>query len=298
MSSEQPQPQPQPQPPLLPIERIPMEDIHFDQEFNCRDTIRPIDVADLARDIQSKGLLQPIVVTRYSPEMVLKTGKHYLLVAGYRRYLAHKMIRAQTILCTIHPDMPHSVAVLLNFTENSQRQVLNIVEEARALRKLRELGMTETKIVEALPGKSRGWVQVRMMLLKLPEEVQHECAIGNISQTGIRQLYSIFCSDFDSEEKRHSVIMEAVRKIKKAKAEGHEIDVAEKYKKRQSKKPRTKYEITEMMNYLYDQNMAPGVWSRCMAWCAGEITTEDFYIALENFMQLMGKIFIRPQENL
>jgi len=286
------------QPPILPVQNVKMSEIHFDQEFNCRDEIRPIDVADLARDIQAKGLLQPIVVTRYTPEMMMKTGKQYLIVAGYRRFMAHKMIKAETILCTIHPDMPHAAAVLLNFTENSQRQMLNIVEEARALKKLFDLGMTETKIVEALPGKSRGWVQVRGMLLKLPEEVQHECAIGNVGQTAIRQLYSILRSDFDSEEKKHDVIMEAVRKIKKAKAEGHTIDVAEKFKKKNCKKQRTRHEILEMMNYLYEQNMPPGVWSRCMAWDAGEITTEEFYSAIEDFMSLVGRIFVRPQENM
>ena len=162
------------------IKQIPLDDIHADAEFNCRGDILPIDVHDLALDIKERGLLQPVIVSPYTEEQEAETGYKYRLIAGFRRFTAHRVIQEKRILCIIRPDMvDEAEARLLNLTENTQRKDLNILQEARALTGLRALGVGEFDIAKRL-GKSRGWVQVRCILLKLPEELHQEAAAGLI----------------------------------------------------------------------------------------------------------------------
>ena len=192
---------------------VPMNKIHYDQSFNCRGQIIPMDVIDLAKDIDKNGLLQAIVVSEYSAEKKVETEFDYLLVAGYRRYTAHRVLERDTIECKILPEMSEVDARFMNLSENTQRTDLNILQEAKALMRLFELGVPEPEVGERL-GKSRGWVQIRFILLKLPEEIQEECAAGILTHKQIRDVYTHYRAD------GKDAAFEIVRRLKDAKLKG------------------------------------------------------------------------------
>lgn len=267
----------------MKLAAIPMDQIHYDEEFNCRGAISPLDVADLARDIEEKGLLQPISVCRL-PDQPDK----FRLLMGHRRYVAHKVLGKKTILATVREDDLGEVdARILNLTENLQRKQLNVLQEARAIDPLRKLGLTEDETAKRL-GTSRGWVQVRFMLLKLPPEIQAEAAAGFINQTDIRRVYMSF-RDAGVDE-----AFEIARLLKDTKLLGKKKRRKQKLKKQANAKVRTKPEMELMQDYLYTQTKRATIAQRVLAWTSGYITDDELHISMKEFCEAEGMTYRIP----
>lgn len=270
------------------VEEVSMLMIHADESFNCRGKILPVDVHELATDIKERGLLQPVIVSPYPPEKVVETGCKYRLIAGFRRHTAHRVIQAKKILCMIRPDMTdEKEARLLNLTENTQREDLNVLQEARALTTLKSYGMNEFEIGSRL-GKSRGWVQVRLILLKLPDEVQEEAAAGLINQTQIRELYTILTRlGIDA-------VFAAVKRVKHNKERGRKAVTLNPNKTSiYIKKPRERQEIFQMMDRMLDAQML-GLPVRALAWASGEITTSELFDDMVKYAEEHDGFFVKP----
>lgn len=273
------------------IELIPMEEIHDDKEFNCRGHIAPIDVVDLAKDIAENGLIQPVTVMEYSDEDKQRTGKKYLLIAGYRRYLSFQINKQPAIPAIVRNDITDEAhAKLLNLSENLKRKDLDILQEAKAIERLKELGFTEAMTAEKL-GMSRGWVQIRFMVLKLPEVVQQEIAAGFLSQTQIRQAYTNF------RRGGKEACFESVRKMKDARLKGEKTvrigREKDAQKERESKRNRKRNEIFELMDHIRPA-IGNGLHTRCLAWCAGEISTQELYSSIKAYADANGISYTIP----
>ena len=275
----------------LAIQEIPLEEIHADDDFNCRGKIIAIDVVDLVKDIERQGLIQPIVISPYGDERRTETGKKYRLIAGYRRYTAHVVLKRATVPSIVRADMINDTdARILNLSENIQRKSLNILQEARAIEKLKMLGLTETHSAERL-GKSRGWVQMRFMLLALPKEIQADVGLELITQTQIRELYSVF------NRAGTEACYSAAKEIKQAKARGRTITVNPNLTKPTAKRRRSRSEIFILMEHLQESGIGNGIWTRCLAWTAGEISDIELYVTLEEYAKTKGINYSKPVEN-
>ena len=252
-----------------------VKDIDDDPELNCRGKITPIDVVDLAKDIVVRGLIQPIAVSEYDSAKKLQTGKKWRLLAGFRRHMAHVVNESKEIACVIRQIDNELDALTFNLAENIKRKDLTILQEALAIKRLRDLGVTENEAAIKLDA-SRGWVQVRFMLLGLPEEVQKEAASGIITQENIRQLYTIYHKTGDKNQ-----IFEAVRQLKAAKIRGRTIKInANKETAKRQKKHRKRPEIFELMDHLQD-TIGNGLHTRVLSWAAGEISNEDVFYSIK-----------------
>lgn len=257
-----------------------LSEIHYDEDFNCRGRIAPIDVIDLAKDIRVRGQLQAVLVSPYSEEDQERTGFKYRLIAGYRRYTAHRVLsqgadgdpKFLNIDAVVRADMQDEAeARFLNLAENIQRKDLSICQEARALKKLESLGVTEHDAADRL-GKSRGWVQVRYMLLRLPEDIQNEVAAGMITQTQIRDLYSVF------KTAGKSATYDAVKKLKTAKAQGRS-GTRVNTKNKAAKRIRKRMELFEMQDHIRKQ-FGNGPLTVLLAWAAGEVDDAEIHATL------------------
>ncbi len=271
------------------VKMISISEIHADPEFNCRGAIAPIDVIDLAKNIQRNGLLQPVVVSPYSEELQQKTGFKYRLIMGYRRHKAHQINEATEIQAKIKDVQDDREARILNLSENVKRKDLNIVQEANAIRALKDLGATQEDVANELE-MSKGWVQVRFMLLDLPEEIHKEAAADMLTQYNIRELYKL----------RHDkeALYAAVKKIKTHKLSGSKRAFKPINKKKAStKKQRTKAEVFELMEHC-QMNIGNGLWTRTLAWTAGEINDYEMYSSIKEFADNMGVEYEIPKEIL
>lgn len=140
---------------------------------------------ELARTIESHGLMQPLVVRRRGDD------GSYELIAGERRLRAMRdILKKETVpvrLIQADDDMVREMALV----ENLQRDDLNPLEEAAAYQELnQELGMTH----EAIAGRlqvSRSKITNSIRLLELPEEVKQLVAGGQLAAGTARALLGL-----------------------------------------------------------------------------------------------------------
>ena len=267
------------------LREVKMVEILMDEDFNCRGTIAPIDVVDLAKDIERQGLIQPITIAPLTEPV---NGKLFKLLAGHRRFKAHIVLKKETILATIRDEpMSEIDARAINLAENLMRKDLNTLQEAKAIRHFFILGLGEAEVAQKL-GQSRGWVQIRAMLLKLPNEVQKEVESGMISHTNVRELYAIHkAGNMDT-------LYRAVRDIKDQKLRGKKnvtvnpnIVGATKI----TKLYRQKHEIEKMTVALVEKGVK-GLHTRALAWAAGNLSMEDFLADVARYADDNGLPFV------
>ena len=117
---------------------------------------------ELATSIKSNGIVQPIVVRRSSDR--------YQIVAGERRWRAAQKAGLRRVPVTLK-EISDEKLLEVALIENIQRQELNVVEEARAYRKLLDnIGFTQEELSERV-GKDRSMISTALRLLRLPEQV-------------------------------------------------------------------------------------------------------------------------------
>lgn len=275
----------------MDVVEINIDQIDADDSWNCRGHIAPIDVAELAESIRDKGLIQPGVVM---PHPKPEKGFKYKLVAGFRRRMAYAVLKKKMYPCVIREDLTEEDAMFMNLNENIQRSQLNILQEAKTIAKIKffnpKIGRTGCA---AKLNMSQGWVQIREMLLNLPEEIQQEVVVGLITQTQVRELNTIMRGE--GREKCY----EAAKEMKKAKQAGRKPRI--KMKKNRNKiKQRGRDEIFDMMADIndsvpYSDGDKKYLWPRFASWAAGEISDNDLFESAKEFADQEGHIWVTPE---
>ena len=140
---------------------------------------------ELAASIGANGLLQPIVVRKVK----VKNETRFQIVAGERRWRAHKLLRAKRIKAEIADDMDDSTMDAQAIIENLQREDISQLEEARAYqRMLDRYGYTVEELAKRLGIKQPWRITERTSLLSLRGEYQDLLARGQI---GASQAYEL-----------------------------------------------------------------------------------------------------------
>lgn len=138
---------------------------------------------ELADSITQHGLLQPILVREYGE------GR-YQIIAGERRFRASK-IAGLTEIPAIILDKDDKKAAEIALIENIQREDLNPIEEAMALKALAEEYYLTQEDLSVKVGKSRSAIANSVRLLDLPEAVLSMVAKGEISAGHGRTLLGL-----------------------------------------------------------------------------------------------------------
>lgn len=264
---------------------IPVAFIWSDDDFNCRGHIAPIDVVDLVKDIEQHGLQFPIAVQPITNNPNAPKDTRFRIVAGHRRFAAFKVLGKETIPAMIKISLNELQARLVNLGENLKRQNLNILQEAKAIERLRKLGLNRRQVSEEL-GVSSSWVQVRFNLLDLPELIQEEAAAGMLNQYQVKELFSL-----KTEEEQFA----AVKKIKMARERGEKgISVAKPPQEDPFKKKRQpKNVVQDMINHL-GETIGFGLYTRTLAWANGEISSMELYFDIKKYADEHGINYIVP----
>ena len=138
---------------------------------------------ELAESIRHQGVIQPVVV-RASGD------KQYELIAGERRWRAAQLAGIEKIPAIIR-DVPDEIAVAMALVENIQRENLNPIEEATALRRLvDEFQMTHQEAGEAV-GRSRSAVSNLLRLLELSADVRELVDARHLEMGHARALLTL-----------------------------------------------------------------------------------------------------------
>lgn len=132
--------------------------------YQPRSIFDPERLEDLAESIRHQGVIQPVVVRAIA-------DKRFELIAGERRWRAAQLAGIEKIPAIIR-EVPDEIAIAMALVENIQRENLNPIEEATALRRLvDEFQMTHEEAGKAV-GRSRSAVSNLLRLLELSRDVR------------------------------------------------------------------------------------------------------------------------------
>ncbi len=147
-----------------------------------RKNFSDIGIDELAQSIKEQGVLQPIIVK--------KATAGYSLICGERRLRASIKAGLKMIPAIIK-DVASDKILEWALVENIQREDLNAIEEAQAyLRLIEERGLSQEEVADRV-GKNRATVANTIRLLRLPNEVLDELAIGRLQAGHARALLAL-----------------------------------------------------------------------------------------------------------
>ena len=149
----------------------------------------------LADSIKQAGVLQPL--------LVVETNGRYRIVAGERRFRAARIAGLDAVPCIVR-DFTPAEQMEAALIENLQREDLNPIEEASAMKQFMEAcHYTQEQAAKRL-GRSRPAVANSLRLLSLPETVQQDVMAGRISAGHARVLAGL------TDEKRQVALSQLV----------------------------------------------------------------------------------------
>lgn len=139
-------------------------------------------LVELANSIAQHGIVQPIIVR--------KVGERYSIIAGERRFRAARRAGLNEVPVIVR-EMDEQQVLEVSLIENLQRENLNALEEAAAIRTLMdEHDLTQDEVAKRL-GKSRPAIANAVRLLSLPEELQALVLEDKLSAGHCRVLASV-----------------------------------------------------------------------------------------------------------
>ena len=138
---------------------------------------------ELANSIKVHGVIQPLVLNK------LEDGK-YLIIAGERRWRASKIAGLAKVPAVIKEYTDKQIKEI-SIIENLQREDLNPIEAARAIKQLMDEYHLTQEVVSERIGKSRSNVANTLRLLTLYPEVVTLIETGRLSAGHARALVVI-----------------------------------------------------------------------------------------------------------
>jgi ParB family chromosome partitioning protein len=164
------------------LRHLPLDVIHPGR-YQPRSVFDEDKLEELAASIRAQGVVQPVVVRETAPG-------EYELIAGERRWRAAQLAGIDDIPAVVR-DVPDEVSVAMALIENIQREDLNPLEEATALKRLiTEFKMTHLEAAEAV-GRSRAAVSNLLRLLELMQEVKDMVDGRDLEMGHARALLSL-----------------------------------------------------------------------------------------------------------
>lgn len=138
---------------------------------------------ELAASIKVHGIVQPIVLNQ-------QPDGQYLIIAGERRWRAANICGLKTVPAVIKNYTDKQIKEI-SIIENLQREDLNPIEAAKAIKELMdEYGLTQETVSDRI-GKSRSNVANTLRLLSLYPDVMEMVEKGKISSGHARCLVVI-----------------------------------------------------------------------------------------------------------
>jgi ParB family chromosome partitioning protein len=152
-------------------------------KYQPRQDINPEKLQELADSIKAQGIIQPVLVRKLGFEK-------FEIIAGERRWRAAQLAGLQQVPVVIK-EIDDRTAMAIALIENIQREDLNPLEEAEALRRLLdEFEMTHQQVADAV-GKSRATVSNLLRLIELHPEVKKLLVARQLEMGHARALLSL-----------------------------------------------------------------------------------------------------------
>lgn len=156
--------------------------------YQPREIFDETKIKELAESIRSHGVFTPIIVK--------KNSVGFNIIAGERRYRASQMVGLTTIPALI-VDFDDKLMMEIALLENIQREDLNPLEEAKALKLIMEKYKYTQEDIAKKMGKSRSHIANTLRLLSLNNKIQELILQGKISMGHAKILIGLEDADLD-----------------------------------------------------------------------------------------------------
>lgn len=178
-------------------------------------------LAELAESIKHHGIIQPLVVSQ--------SNGRFELIAGERRFQAAQKAGLLTVPVIVR-KAEEKEKLELALVENIHRHDLNVIEEAKAYKKLyEEFQMSQDEIAVRV-SKSRSAVANKVRLLNLPVEIQRAIIEGRITEGHAKAILAIENSEkqralFDLIIKNNLTVRQVEGKTREISVKSHQRTV-------------------------------------------------------------------------
>ncbi len=220
------------------IEQVSLYDIDTnpDQPRKSFDTDK---LNELAASVKRHGIVQPLIVKR--------NGLRYTIIAGERRFRAARIAGLDTVPVIVS-NLDENAIMEVALIENIQRENLNPIEEAAAIRFLMEQhDLTQEEVSERI-GKSRPAIANALRLLSLEKPVLELIKTGKLSAGHGKMLAGI-----ENKKQQKELAEKAAEKewsVRRLEDELRFASWEKKPKKRQEHSPEMRAALREMRNRL------------------------------------------------
>lgn len=178
-------------------------------KYQPRQMFNDDSINELSKSIAQHGLIQPILVRP------LDDGSgSYEIVAGERRWRAAQKAQLHEVPIIIR-ELDDTTTLEIALIENLQREDLNAVDEARALKQLAEqFEYTSEQVAEKI-GKSRSYVANMLRLIDLTPPVMMMLSEGKISAGHARALLPLSPDQQEEQARKIAALGLSVRQTEK-----------------------------------------------------------------------------------
>jgi len=173
-----------------------------------RKYFEPTALKELSESIKQHGVIQPIIVNK-------EQNNRFTIVAGERRFRA-SIIAGLSTIPAIVKELPQKEVKEIALIENLQREDLNPIEAAKAIKQLmNDYDLTQDEVADKI-GKSRPLVTNTLRLLQLSPSVIELIEKNKISAGHGRCLVTV--NDFSKQLELANIVIEkklSVRDLEK-----------------------------------------------------------------------------------
>ena len=150
---------------------------------------------ELAASIKKHGVIMPIIVNR--------SGDRFMIIAGERRFRASKIAGLDTVPVIVKNYDERQIKEI-SLIENLQREDLNPIEAASAMRSLMDdYHLSQEDLADRI-GKSRSAIANTLRLLNLQADVLDMVKSGELSAGHARTIVSVPAAD--QKKMAHAIV--------------------------------------------------------------------------------------------
>ena len=164
------------------VQEIPLDYI-FANPDQPRKTFDIDALNELSNSIKEHGVINPIIVNA-------QVDGRYMIIAGERRFRATKLSGLSTIPAIVKKFNEREIKEI-SLIENLQREDLNPIEAATAMRQLMDDYKLTQEVLATRIGKNRSTIANTLRLLTLPPEVIALVSNNSLSQGHARTILSL-----------------------------------------------------------------------------------------------------------
>lgn len=222
---------------------------------------------ELAQSIKTYGIVQPIIVQ--------KNGERFTIIAGERRYRAARLAGLKKVPVVVK-EYSQAELMEVSLVENLQREDLNPIEEAQAMRLLmNEYHLTQEELSSRL-GKSRSAIANTLRLLSLPQSVCDMVETGALSSGHARCLVAL-----ENDDDKNRLAMRIIEQGLSVRAIEQIIKALGEQKKREPIAEQTEPEIESA-----EKTLTAALGTRVQI--SGDLKTGKIILAYYNHEQLQS----------